>query len=122
MAQEWVGKAEENLRSAEATFKEALYPPSCFLCQQAAEMALKAVLIAKAGGYPFTHSLVDLAKELEGFPGLNLPQVEELEWLQEHYAQARYPNARMTPYKREEAQRALTLARRIIDAVDRAFP
>jgi HEPN domain. len=39
--------------------------------------------------------------------------------LQEHYLQARYPNARMSEYTEDEAEKAIGTGRRVVEAVRR---
>jgi len=103
----WLRRAEENLRAAEVALKENLYAFSCFHAQQAAELALKAFIIFRKGYQPFTHLLTELADEVSDAASLRLPSAEELRWLQEHYVQSRYPNARLSEYTGEEALKAV---------------
>jgi HEPN domain-containing protein len=42
-----------------------------------------------------------------------LPSIDDLRWLQEHYLQSRYPNARLSDYTREEAVKAVEVGRRV---------
>jgi HEPN domain-containing protein len=46
-----------------------------------------------------------------------LPDERELRWLQEHYLQALYPNARLSEYTAEEAERAVRIAAEVVQAV-----
>ncbi len=117
----WVEKAEENLRVAEVNRMNGFFAAACFHAQQAAELALKALIIFKRGYQPFTHSLVELAKELPEEALQALPGIEDLRWLQEHYLQARYPNARMSEYTEDEADRAVALGRRVVEVVRQAL-
>jgi len=77
------------------------------------------LIIHSKGFLPVTHALTELVKEVPGAERLDLPGVEELRWLQEHYLQSRCQNARMSEYTREEASRALQTARRVVDVVKR---
>lgn len=113
----WVDKAEENLRAAEVLAKSGMYAAACFHAQQAAEMALKGLLIKLAGIQPFTHSLVEIAEKVMEYSTVRLPDVNELRWLQEHYLQTRYPNARLSEYVAEEAERAVRIAAEVVKAV-----
>jgi HEPN domain-containing protein len=113
----WIKKAEEDLDAADKCAGLGLYAASCFFSQQAAEMALRGYFIFRTGLQPFTHSLVELA-ERSGREGLApLPDADDLRWLQDHYLQARYPNARISPYTGQEALRALALAKRVVEVV-----
>lgn len=115
----WLRKAEEDLGVAESCLNSGFYAASCFYSQQASEMALKAFIIFSKGYQPFTHSLTELAEEVLKVKVVELPKMEELRWLQEHYLQSRYPNVRMSDYERDEAVRALELGRRVVDGVVR---
>ncbi len=113
----WRAKAEENLRAAEAMIDKGLYAAACFHAQQAAEMALKGILIHLEGVQPLTHSLAEMAQMLKRHHSIMLPDERELRWLQEHYLQARYPNARLSEYTAEEAERAVRIAAEVVQAV-----
>jgi len=117
----WLNKAEENLKVAETSYRNSFYAASCFHAQQAAELALKALIISRKGYQPFTHSLVELTMELYETPPHNFPTLNELRWLQEHYLQSRYPNSRISDYSKEEAEKAIDIGRRVLDAVKREF-
>ena len=118
IGKEWLRKASENLKAAKVLLERGLYASSCFHSQQAAEMALKALIILKSGVQPFTHSLIELLKQASRFVEMNLAK-SDLAWLQDHYLQARYPNTRLSEYTSEEAERALNIARRVLDEVHR---
>ncbi len=113
----WIEKAEENLRAAEVLMERGMYAAACFHAQQAAEMALKGLLINLAGIQPLTHSLVEIAERVREHSTIILPHVSELRWLQEHYLQTRYPNARLSEYVAEEAERAVRIAAEVVKAV-----
>ncbi len=77
-------------------------------------MALKAVLIMKAGYKPLTHSITELIEaisEIENVPSevLNCSEIEE------HYIQARYPNARVKKYSFDEAQASVRCGEVIVN-------
>ncbi len=113
----WVGKAEENLRAAEAMVERGIYAAACSHAQQAAEMALKGLSIHLAGIQPLTHSLAEIAQRLREHSSIRLPDDNELRWLQEHYLQARYPNARISDYTADEAERAIRIAAEVVRSV-----
>ena len=118
IGEEWLRKATENLKAAKVLLEGGLYASSCFHSQQAAEMALKALIVLKSGVQPFTHSLIELLKQASRFVEMDLAK-SDLAWLQDHYLQARYPNTRLSEYTSEEAERALNIARRVLDEVHR---
>lgn len=113
----WLTKAHENLRVAESATREGFYSAACFHSQQAAELALKGLILHKLGIQPLTHSLTELAERVSEVEQLSLPSLEDLRWLQDHYLQARYPNARLSEYSRDEAERALRIAKKVLEEV-----
>ena len=95
-----------------------LYDIACFSCQQAVEFYLKGKIIEKSGSKPYTHSLVELLRILEEL-GHEVPEDIKkcAKRLAEHYTQARYPDARLTEYEREEAEEAIKCMERILEHV-----
>ncbi|MEM3462597.1 MAG: HEPN domain-containing protein [Candidatus Bathyarchaeia archaeon] len=69
----WLEKAEEHLRLAKLALEKGIYSLSCFHSQQAAEGALRGVLVAFARVHLLTHSLSRLAEEAKSLKGLRLP-------------------------------------------------
>ncbi len=85
----WFEEAEHNLELAEIMAQHQEYAMACFLCQQAVEMALKALLLFQKNEFPKTHSLRELASKAGVFS-----QVKELiALLEEDYTSARYFDA-----------------------------
>jgi len=72
---EWVDMSEVDLQVAEAVLERELYAPCVFHSQQAVEKMLKAIWVegGREDAPPYTHNLVDLAREL----GLLQPDREE---------------------------------------------
>jgi HEPN domain-containing protein len=56
----WLRLADEDLAMARLALDRGIYRQTCFHAQQAAEKALKALLLVRRGTYPRTHSLEDL--------------------------------------------------------------
>ncbi|WP_447977316.1 HEPN domain-containing protein [Candidatus Nitrospira bockiana] len=61
-ATEWLRRARSNLARARAgrTAPEVLYEDLCFDAQQAAEKAIKALLVDRKVAFPKTHAIMDL--------------------------------------------------------------
>ncbi len=55
--QNWWGQAQADLKAAKDNYYHEIYYVASFLSQQAAEKALKAVLLLKNNIIPKTHSL-----------------------------------------------------------------
>ena len=60
---DWMKQAERDLENAKYELKGGFYEWSCFLCQQAAEKAVKAIY-QKLGAEAFGHSVAGLLKKL----------------------------------------------------------
>lgn len=57
---DWLEEAEDDLAAARDLYGTGRYAKACFLAQQAAEKALKALLMKRVGIYEGTHSVVSL--------------------------------------------------------------
>ncbi|MGB2728909.1 MAG: HEPN domain-containing protein [Halobacteriota archaeon] len=104
----WFEKSKSFEKNAETALKMELYDIACFSSQQAVELYLKGKIIDKSGSKPYTHSLVELLKIIEKL-GYEMPDDIKkcAKELGEHYTQARYPDARITEYEKEEAEKAI---------------
>ncbi|GBC84289.1 hypothetical protein HRbin11_00714 [bacterium HR11] len=124
--QRWMRQAEHTLESAERDRSERDYAWACFKAEQAAQCALKALLIS-IGQVAHGHSLRRLIRQVEA-SGFSVPSsvVTAAEGLERHYIPSRYPDAypEGSPfefYHDEQAQEALRWADHIIDFVWEAF-
>ncbi|GAB6064842.1 HEPN domain-containing protein [Deferrisoma palaeochoriense] len=115
----WWEQAREDLRWAEHLAREGGYHLACFLAQQVAEKALKAVRYAEGAEIVLGHSVERLTRELgERHPGIREP-ARRWSVLDGYYIPTRYPNglpagipARV--YDRDTAERAVALAREVV--------
>ena len=105
----WLEKAGRYRRYAQRSLAAGEYDLACFLAQQAGEFLLKALLIREAGARPLTHSLYEMAKRLAQLKSAHVPEdvARCAKSLEEHYIQARYPDARLGPYEEWEAEECL---------------
>lgn len=112
----WLERARSALKLAregkvEGVFLEDL----CFQAQQAAEKALKALLLRHGDEFPKTHSigvLLQLVQEHEAVP----EGVDEAIDLTDYAVQARYPGD-YYPVDEEEYERSVQIATRVVDWV-----
>jgi len=116
---DWLDEAGDDLASAEILLREGRYSKVCFLSQQAAEKAVKALLIFKFKRFETIHSVAELLRRAEASEELIKLGVE----LDRHYITSRYPNAwplgaPSKMYREEEAVSAVNAARRIIEYVE----
>ena len=122
-ARRWLAFADEDLQVAELTFRSSLWNQVCFHSHQCAEKSRKKAFMAERGGSPpRTHRLTDLLTLLE-IPALD-ELAHELRSLEGFYIPTRYPDAlpgtlpEALPGE-QEAQEALTAARRVSEAIRR---
>lgn len=118
-SRDWFGQAERDLEHAEASICHCHFEWACFASQQAAEKAVKALILAR-GGEAWGHSVLWL---LESLPD-ELPCDEALldrgRRLDRLYILPRYPNGfdQGRPadyYTREDADGAIADARAILE-------
>lgn len=116
--EEWLAKAEDDLKFARIGLEEKFFAQVCFLSQQVIEKCLKATLISLGRAYPKSHNLRELSKLI---PELSLQShYESLTVLDGYYVPLRYPDAApgtkaSGPPNKEEATEALKIAENIWD-------
>jgi HEPN domain-containing protein len=107
-AHEWLERARGKLALANQPLPPGgFWEDLCFLTQQAAELAIKAVYQVHGWIFPFVHNLGVLLDGLER-QGLTVPHdVQDADRLNMYAVQARYPGllARVTPVEFEESFR-----------------
>jgi HEPN domain-containing protein len=91
-ARRWLAQAENDLSFAEHGRRLGFHAQACFLCQQAAEKAVKAVHYLRGARSAFGHAVDGLLESLEtaGLPVAPLRPLAKR--LDRHYLPTRYPN------------------------------
>ncbi len=125
-APDWLSQAEGDLRHAVNSRKAGDHDWSCFAAQQAAEKAVKGLILYRGGegwGHSVTRLLKDLA-ELEEIPDTLLKAAMRLD---KHYIPTRYPNgfdvgAPREYYTDEDAEKAIEDADAIYRFCRQSFP
>ena len=117
----WLSYAEEDLRVADWLLAQPQLAPryTCWHSQQAAEKALKALLLLETGGYRPTHDLHDLADLLPEPLSERIPRAG-LSLLTQLYIESRYPG-RYAEATSAEATTAITTARAVFEVVNGEF-
>lgn len=109
----WLRRARSNLTIARTQKQPGvMLEDLCFEAQQAAEKALKALLIYVSGDYPRTHALAALLARLEHYLTVP-PAIREVVELTDYAVQVRYPGD-YYPVTEEEQERAVALAERAL--------
>ena len=121
----WLSTAREDIEAALILSENGKHAHACFLCQQAAEKAVKA-LHFRLDSDPWGHSVKKLIAGLESVDSQAhatlAPHVDEAARLDRFYIPTRYPNGlpELTPaeaYFQADAEAALTAAKAIIAVV-----
>jgi HEPN domain-containing protein len=121
-ARRWLRYAQEDLTTVQRLLAmgEVIPRHPAWLAQQAAEKALKAVLIAEGIFFPRTHDLEALHTRIPSRWRVRHLQVD-LERLTEYAVEARYPGD-LPDISFEEARAAVADAARIVQAVASEMP
>jgi len=114
----WLRYARSDLALATQPVKEGILPEVyCFHAQQAAEKALKAVLVAKGASFPYTHDLARLIGLLDS-SGVCFPeQLRGAAGLTVYAVTARYPGP-ADDIDAEEFREALHIASQVVAWAD----
>lgn len=112
--QDWIKRAKSNLAIARQPRTAEIYLEDlCFETQQAAEKALKAVMIAKGIKFRFVHDLAEHLTVMEQ-GGVMLPEeVKAAAILTDYSVAARYPGP-YEPMTEEEFQNSLAIAEAVV--------
>ncbi|MCS7300232.1 MAG: HEPN domain-containing protein [Fimbriimonadales bacterium] len=121
---DWMAQARRDLESAQWAIQGGYYEWACFMCQQAAEKALKAVYAergAETWGRSVRHLLRGLQREIDAAEYRALSQCARD--LDSFYIPTRYPDsenggAPYENYQKADAEAALDCAQRILRLCD----
>ncbi len=111
----WLRRAKSNLTRARshAGLPDVVYEDLCFDAQQAAEKALKAILVQRQAAFPKTHALADLLT-LVAKAGVEVPpEIEEATLLTPYAVEARYPGL-WEEVTATDHQEAVRVAERVV--------
>ena len=117
----WLAQATDDLQTAQLLVEHGRHPVACFLAQQCAEKALKAVLYHAGADTVLGHSVAALCREVGGRHPDLAPRCAAWATLDQHYIPSRYPDALPggTPadvYTHEQARAAVDLADEVVTA------
>jgi HEPN domain-containing protein len=112
---EWLNRANSSLLKAQvAAATPGVYLEDvCFDAQQAAEKAIKAVLLFREGRFPYIHDLAQLLTLVEQSGLTFAPEIRRAVILSDYAVATRYPGV-AEPVTREEYAEALQLAEQVV--------
>lgn len=125
-AERWYGQARFDLEAARSSVTAGNYEWACFQAQQAAEKALKALLLRQGKREFLSHSIHDLLRELQRFAP-EFEDVSEARRLDEYYIPTRYPNGlpgTVLPhdfYSEKEALECIDLAASVLKLISQTL-
>lgn len=110
---EWMNRARSNLLSAKNRIPGVYLEDLCFDAQQAAEKAIKAVMIRRSIDFPYVHDLTRLLSLLEE-AGETIPEaIRKAEALTPYAWITRYPGADR-PVSEQEYAEAIEIAEAVV--------
>ena len=110
---EWLNRARSNLAMARNRVPDAYLEDLCFEAQQAAEKAIKAVMISHEIDFPYVHNLALLLSMLEE-DGETIPnQVRRATRLTPYAVDTRYPGL-SNPVEEQEYVDAVEIAETVV--------
>ncbi len=112
---EWLNRARSNLDMAKAgsRLRTVYFEDPCFEAQQAAEKAIKAVLLHLGIRFPFTHDLGDLLDLIKKGRKAIPKTVQAADRLTRFAVVTRYPGM-AEPVTRQEFTRAVKIAEQVV--------
>lgn len=115
----WLDQAIDDLETAELLVEHHRNPVACFMAQQCAEKALKALLYADGADAVLGHSVAALCREVVRRHPELAPQCATWATLDQHYIPSRYPDALPggTPadiYTDDQARAAVAIAAEVV--------
>jgi len=121
----WLLEAGEDLAVAELLHRNAHFRAACYHGQQCAEKALKALILERGGSPRKTHDLFELHQTTAELKCPVAMDLDDVAFLNSIY-RGRYPaDVGLLPRGEpvpEESERALRLARRVLEAVQAWLP
>ena len=88
---EWLNRARSNLARARIVSNEAYLEDACFDAQQAAEKAIKAVMVERRIDFPYIHDIARLFRVLESEGQMVPEHLERAAELTRYATATRYP-------------------------------
>lgn len=117
---EWLNRAHSNLAQAKSLQRDVYLEDLCFNAQQAAEKAIKGVLLFRKIKFPYVHDLTELLTLLEE-AGERIPRaVKSAGKLSQYAVFTRYPGLSQ-PIDRKAYREAVAIAERVVRWAERVI-
>ena len=118
----WLNQSRQDLEDANFNRDGAKFNVSCFLCQQAAEKAVKAYLYYRGAEDVWGNSLIDLCEDAKLFDMFFDTIKSEARQLDKYYYITRYPEflpggIASEAFQQEDADRAIELSQIVVEFV-----
>jgi HEPN domain-containing protein len=118
-SRDWINQAVRDLKAAEGLVDNESFEWACFVAQQAAEKALKAVF-QRLNAAAWGHSVYDLLRILAETTTVDEALLQYARMLDKYYIPTRYPNGFDvgSPYEyftKKDADDAIVHSRRILE-------
>ena len=110
---EWLNRARSNLTLAKAETTGVYLEDLCFEAQQAAEKAIKAVLIARGAAFPYVHDLARLLGLVERTGEVLPPSLDDADELTRFALVTRYPGA-VESVSEDDYRQAVAIAEAVV--------
>lgn len=121
VAVEWLRRARSNLALAKAPKEpDVIWDDLCFEAQQAAEKAVKAVLVLRRIDFPRTHRIAELLGLFEQGGGVAPDEIWAAEELSDYAIVGRYPD-NPNPADESRYTRAVTVAETVVRWAERVI-
>lgn len=116
----WLAQAESDLSDARYLAADQRFAMACFLAQQCAEKALKAVLYAEGADLVLGHGVGKLCQEVSAVLPDQAGRCSEWRGLDLYYVPTRYPDALpdgipATTFTSGQASHAIALAAEVVE-------
>ena len=116
---DWLEKALKDLKAAKILFEhDCGNEVVAFHCQQAAEKALKALILYYYSTLESGHSLIYLCKKLLEKAEEFSDKLKDCAFLNQYYLETRYPNENQIIVTNEEALECMKIAEDILNIVN----
>ncbi|MCD6326748.1 HEPN domain-containing protein [bacterium] len=119
---EWMQHSSKDLETASKLLRVDGWPSAiAFHCQQAAEKALKALLIWHEVEFRKTHDLTELMEACQALPNVDVSAINDADILSAFAVETRYPGPTV-PVTRDEAEQAIANAKQVIEWIQSYLP